>query len=433
MHGALEPGQQADLAGRCLEEGVLLDALGRDHVPQLGDHLLTLARDLRLGQRAVQQVAAVVRRRAAHVVAGAGGHQPHGDQPRVGIGEQPAHVTEVGDDGPVQDAVGRVGDRLVHGVGADADGAPAQVVLAHIDGVECGVEGPGPAVQHVGLGDGVVAKRVVGDVVLRVHHVLFQLVAVVLGVRGEEHVLRAVLRTAGDLAERGDRARHVAVADVVLLPVGGPSAAGFAGRGEDHVRLVDVRAVRLFGEPEGEHLPGLQLRGGLALRLLVVAHPDRAQAQGGDLERVPVAQPVEADDLGELADPVGVPPAVVGAVLRRRQQRCEDALAAKVVEEVRVPHPVVVVGLQPGLSPGLEEVDGRGHDLRRTGVRIPALQVRGVEQHADDATGRTRENATVGRPRAALPSEACQNSAPHADPSTPPILVSRSCTNTCSS
>ena len=45
------------------------------------------------------------------------------------------------------------------------------------------------AVQHVGLGDRVVAQRVVGDVVLRVDDVLDQVVAVVLGVGGEEDVL----------------------------------------------------------------------------------------------------------------------------------------------------------------------------------------------------------------------------------------------------
>src|SRR5262249_61430554 len=107
----------------------------------------------------------------------------------VGIGWRPAGVGEVGDGGAVQDAVGGVGDRLVHGVGAHADRAPAQVVFADVHRVEGGVEGVGAAVQDVGLGDRVVAQRVVGDVVLRVHHVLFQVVPVVLRVRDEEHVL----------------------------------------------------------------------------------------------------------------------------------------------------------------------------------------------------------------------------------------------------
>src|SRR5208283_2018908 len=146
VHGAFQPWQQADLASDGLEEGVLLHPFGGDDVPQRGDNPLAFAGDFRLGERAVEQIATVGRRRAAHVVAGTSGDQLHGGQPQVGVGEQPPHVGEVGDDGPVQDAVGRVGDRLVHGVGAHADGAPAQVVFADVDGVEGGVEGPGAAV-----------------------------------------------------------------------------------------------------------------------------------------------------------------------------------------------------------------------------------------------------------------------------------------------
>jgi len=50
-------------------------------------------------------------------------------------------------------------------------------------------------------------------------------------------------------------------------------------RREDHVGLVDVGAVGLLGEAEGEHLALLQLGGGFALGVLVVAHPDRAEAE----------------------------------------------------------------------------------------------------------------------------------------------------------
>ena len=155
-----------------------------------GDDALAFAGDFRLGERAVEQVATVVGGSAAHVVRRAAAHQPHRDQSQVGIGEQPSHVAEVGDERPVQVAIGRVGDRLVHGVGAHADRTPAQVVFADVDGVQGGVERVRAAVQQVGLGDRVVLQRVIGDVVLRIHHVLDQVVAVVLGVGGKEHVSR---------------------------------------------------------------------------------------------------------------------------------------------------------------------------------------------------------------------------------------------------
>ena len=177
-----------------LEEGVLLHALGGDDVQQRGDDALAFAGDLGLDERAVQQVAAVLGRRAAHVVAGPAGDQPHRDQPRVGVGEQPSHVAEVGDDGAVQVPVGGVGDGLVEGVGTHADRAPAQVVLADVDRVERGVEGAHPAVQQVGLGDRVLVQRVIRHVVLRIHHVLLAVVPIVLGVGGEEDVLVGISR-----------------------------------------------------------------------------------------------------------------------------------------------------------------------------------------------------------------------------------------------
>ncbi len=251
------------------------------------------------------------------------------------------------------------------------------------------MEGLGSAVQDVGLGDRVVAQRVVGHEVLRIHHVLDQVVAIMLRVGGEEHVFVGAF----ELAEGGDHPRHVGVADVVLLPGGGPAS---VFRRQVHVGLVDVRAVRLLRQAEGEHLARLEQRGGLALGVLVGAHPDRAQAQRSDLEGVPVVQPVKADDLGERTDPVGVPAAIVGPVGARSQQRREDALPADVVQKLRVPHSFVVVGLQPGLAPGLEEVHRRGHDLPRAAVWVPALQVIRIEQHDVTPSGfSTKTRVTV--------------------------------------
>jgi len=136
------------------------------------------------------------------------------------------------------------------------------------------VESVRAAVQQIRLGDRVVVQRVIGDVVLRVHHVLDQLVAVVLRVGGEEDVLVSLV----DLAERGDHARDVRVADVVLLAVRRPPVPKIVCGRQDHVGLVDVGAVGPLGQAKREHLALFQLGGRLALGVLVVAHPDRAQA-----------------------------------------------------------------------------------------------------------------------------------------------------------
>ena len=72
---------------------------------------------------------------------------------KQGVDEELAHVAEVGDQTAVELTVTGVVDGLVERVGADADGCPAQVVLADVDGVQRGVEGAHAAVQQVGLGD----------------------------------------------------------------------------------------------------------------------------------------------------------------------------------------------------------------------------------------------------------------------------------------
>ncbi|GKU42979.1 hypothetical protein NJB14192_49620 [Mycobacterium montefiorense] len=41
----------------------------------------------------------------------------------------------------------------------------------------------------------------------------------------------------------------------------------------------------------------------------------------------------------------------------------------------------MVVSLEPGLAPGLEEVHGGGHDLARATVGVAALQMVRIEQH----------------------------------------------------
>ena len=149
MHGALELRQAADVLGGLVEVGVLLEALGGDDVPQQVDDLLALGGHLHLGHRVEEQVPAVVGAGGAEVVDGAVAEQLHRDQPGVRVGQLAAHVREVGDRPAVEDAVVRVGDRLVHRVLADADGGGAEVELADVDGVERGVEGGPAGVQDV--------------------------------------------------------------------------------------------------------------------------------------------------------------------------------------------------------------------------------------------------------------------------------------------
>ena len=214
---------------------------------------------------------------------------------------------EVGDVHAVQTAVGRVVDGLVEGVGADADGRPAEVVLADVDRVEGGVPGVPARGQDVGLGDRVVAQGVLGDIGLAV-----------------DDVLRPARSCGGDSRPQRTRSRLypailpkvetigglVAVADVVLLAVGQIGAVGLWG--QRHLGRVDVGPVVPLRKAEGKDGPVLEQRGGPLLEGFVGAHPDGAEAENGDLPGVPVVKAVEGEDLVELAVAVRVPSAVIG-------------------------------------------------------------------------------------------------------------------------
>ena len=94
VHGALELRQPADVARGHLEERVLLEALGGDHVPEVVDHLLALGGHLHLRDRVEEQIAAVVGARRAEVVDRPVAEQLHRHQARVGVGQQLADVRE---------------------------------------------------------------------------------------------------------------------------------------------------------------------------------------------------------------------------------------------------------------------------------------------------------------------------------------------------
>ena len=374
MHRPFELGQGPDVAGRHLEVGLLLESLGGDHVPHVVDDVLALGGDLHLHHRVVEQVAAVVGRGGAHVVGGAQRHQLHGRQAAVGVGEQRLHVGEVGDRHAVEAAVGGVVEGLVEGVGADADGGPAQVELADVDRVEGGVPGGVAPQQDVFRAHFVVGQFVLGHEVLAVHHVLQAGEAGPGGVGGEEAPLAGV----GHLAEGGEERGLVPVADVVLAPIGPPGAV--AGRSQGHLGGVQVGPVRLLRQSVGEDAPLLQQAARLVFHGLVAAHPDGPQAEHADLPGVPVGEAVEAQDLGELADAPGVPTAVGGAVARRGAHGGEEALLPGELQEVAVPHrrPVVLLHLLQAL--GFEERDGAAHHLGRPLVGVAAVEVAGIEE-----------------------------------------------------
>jgi hypothetical protein len=139
--------------------------------------------------------------------------------------------------------------------------------------------------------------------------------------------------------------------------------------------------VSPFRKTEGEDGAVLQELGRLLLERLVLTHPDRAEAENGNLERVPVVQAVERQDLIELADAPGVPARIGGAVARRRADRREDLLALDEFEEVGVPDVLAVVVLELALAFGFKELDGLAHDLARAVVGVRAVELLWIEQN----------------------------------------------------
>lgn len=308
MDRALQLGQATDLDGRLGEVGVLLEALGGDDVPHQVDDLLALRGHLHLRHRVEQQIPAVVGSCRAEVVDGAVAEQLHADEPDIGVGQLPADMREGCHGAAVEDAVLRVGDGLVHRVLADADGGGAEVELAHVDGVEGGVEGGTAGVQDVVGADRVAVEAELADVLGGVDDVLHEVVRVVAAVGREEDVALGAFDV-GAPAEDGDESCGVAVAYVVL-GAGGQEPA-VAVRCQQHVGGVDVGAVRLLRQPEGEHLAlGEEFRGAVAGGL-VVALPDGAETEDGHLPGVPVVESVEPEDLVERGDPGGVPALVL--------------------------------------------------------------------------------------------------------------------------
>jgi hypothetical protein len=136
-----------------------------------------------------------------------------------------------------------------------------------------------------------------------------------------------------------------------------------------------------LGEPECEDPALLERPGRLLLELLVSAHPDRAQTENRDLPRVPVSEPVEGDDLVELAVAVGVPARVrIVAIPGRGEQGGEYLVLLDEVEILPIPDllPVVLPDTRQPLL--LEELERLQHDLAGLLVRILANVFLGVQE-----------------------------------------------------
>jgi hypothetical protein len=134
-----------------------------------------------------------------------------------------------------------------------------------------------------------------------------QLVVAVAIVGHEKDVIARV----GHLAKGRDHGRDVAVADIVLLAVGPVGAVGLGASGSS--RWSRCRRRGPLREAKGKDPPSAGV-GRPAASALRWRSSRWAQAQDGDLPGVPVVQPVEGQDLVELAVAPGVPAAAGVAV-----------------------------------------------------------------------------------------------------------------------
>ncbi len=334
-----------------------------------------------------EEVAAVLARRGADVVDRSRAVELRRQEAGVGLREDPPDLAELGHPLAEEDAALGLGDRLVEAVLRHADRAEAQVELADVDRVERGLERRGAGVEDVLGADGVVLEVERAHVHLAVDDVLSQLVGVVRAVGGEEDVRVRPLHVRAP-PEDGHHPGQVAVADVVLAA--GRSEAALAVGLEHHVGRVDVGAVVVLGQAEGEDRTFLEQLSGARASGVVVRLPDRAEPEDRDLPRVPVGQPVEAEDLVEDGVPRGVPALVriAAAVALGRQQDREGPLARQELDEVAVPLVASDLLGDLGLPLGLEPVDRRAEESLGRRVELGGLVVGGIEEAGGEGGGR---------------------------------------------
>ena len=98
-----------------------------------------------------------------------------------------------------------------------------------------------------------------------------------------------------------------------------------------------------LGEAEGEYAALLEHASHFDLEGFVGAHPDRAEAEDGDLPGVPVVQAVEAEDLVELAVAPGVPAGRPSTELEGATGASRRSLRLEEGQEVLVPDAILIV------------------------------------------------------------------------------------------
>ena len=213
----------------------------------------------------------------------------------VGIHKILLNVGKVRHPFAIEVAVGRMGDGLIKGMGANADASPAQVEFPHVDGVESRIPGiPAPG-QDVLIRNGIAVEGIFGHISLPRYHILDALVMVMPGIHHEKDIF-VRFRI---LAEGGYHGRLIPVTDIVFSAVG--HIAVFRQRGEGHLRGIEIRPVGLFGQTERKNGPFVEKFGGFLFYSFILAHPDGTQPQDGHLPGIPVGQAIKRQDFIEVA------------------------------------------------------------------------------------------------------------------------------------
>ncbi len=122
----------------------------------------------------------------------------------------------------------------------DADGCPAQIVFADIDGVEGRIPRILPPGEDILFGYGVSLQRVFGNIVLGADDIFHQVKIVVLGIDYEKHVFIGFRI----LAEGRHQGRLICVSDIVFPTVGNISP--FSQGRQGHFAGVEIGPVPFF-------------------------------------------------------------------------------------------------------------------------------------------------------------------------------------------
>jgi len=155
-------------------------------------------------------------------------------------------MREVGHIAAVKIAVARMVDGFVKGMGTDPDAGPAQVVLADIDRVQCGVPSLAAGRQDVFIGNRIAVQRILSHIALPMDNTLHQFIIFMVRLHREEDVFIGF----GVFPKCGNQGRFVGIADVVFAAVG--HIAPFLQRCKGHLGVVQISTVRFFRKAKGK-------------------------------------------------------------------------------------------------------------------------------------------------------------------------------------